>query len=136
MPRYSHAEAYMLMTYRSDDGTEQEQVFNSRDGVTPFVIALRSGKPATHADWAADTRMPEDWAPPAGMRYFADMTRDRARELAGRNITGWLADPEKASYFREAYGDDRDRAAEVLAAQYFQPGAPDLIDPAADGTPP
>jgi len=44
---YRHAGAFCLMTYRADDGTEEEQVWNSRDGVTPFVITLRSGKAAT-----------------------------------------------------------------------------------------
>lgn len=53
---FAHQEAYCLMQYDADDGTETEVVWNSRDGVTPFGITLRSGKPATHARWGEDVR--------------------------------------------------------------------------------
>jgi hypothetical protein len=69
MPDYEHAEAFCLMTYRSDDGTEEEVIWNSRDGVTPFTIALRSGKPASHVDWGADRPQPGHKLQ-HGQRYF------------------------------------------------------------------
>lgn len=125
--RYAHAEAFCVMCYRSDDGTETEFVWNSRDGVTPFVITLRSGKPATHADWDRDQRMPEDWTPPPGMRRFTDLTRARARELAARQWDTWAADPAAARHLARL--GDRDQAITDLAASYLsQPGAPDLTD--------
>jgi len=46
------------MTYRSDDGSETEQIWNSRDGVTPFVIRSRSGKEMTHVNWQHDKPIP------------------------------------------------------------------------------
>jgi hypothetical protein len=66
---YQHAEAFCLMTYRSDDGTEEEVVWNSRDGVTPLVITLLSGQKATHVNWSADRPHP-DHKPQHGERYF------------------------------------------------------------------
>jgi hypothetical protein len=128
--RYAHAEAFMLMRYLSDDGTEEEIVWNARDGVTPFVIRLRSGLTATHADWPSDSRTPEDYRRPDGMRYFTDLTPARARHLAARAYDTWAADPRWAAGLRSTYGANRDAAIAELAAQYLsQPGAPDLIDP-------
>lgn len=130
-PRYRHAEAYMLMTYEADDRSEREMVWNSRDGVAPFVITLRSGKHATHTGWTRDQRMPEDWTPPPGMRRFTDLTRARAEAIAARQWDSWAADPRWADDLREVYGHNRAAAIAELAASYLsQPGAPDLIDPA------
>ena len=64
-PRYRHPEAFMIMTYRADDGIEEERIWNSRDGVTPFVITLRNGKQATHVDWGQDQRMARGLDPAA-----------------------------------------------------------------------
>jgi hypothetical protein len=69
LAEYKHMEAFRLMTYRSDDGTEEELIWNSRDGVTPFVIRLRSGKTATHVNWTNDRRIP-DHQLKHGDRYF------------------------------------------------------------------
>lgn len=47
--RFGHAEAFMLMTYRQIDVAEGAEakvilVWNSRDGVTPFVINIRADR--------------------------------------------------------------------------------------------
>lgn len=42
--RFGHAEAFMLMTYREVDGDGTLLVWNSRDGVTPFVINIGAKK--------------------------------------------------------------------------------------------
>jgi hypothetical protein len=131
--RYRHAEAFAVMEYISDDGSEREKVWNSRDGVTPFVITLPSGKPATHHNWAADQRMPEDWVPPPGMRCFTDLTAARARELAVRAVDGWLAEGFRDRLLGQ-FGD-RDDAIDALTAEYFKPGAPDLVSPPRDPPP-
>lgn len=124
---YQHAEAFCLMAYRSDDGTETELIWNSRDGVTPFVIALRSGKQATHADWRSDRRVP-DYAPPPGSRIFVDLTPERARELAERNVSRYLGNPDMRDMLLDQFGD-RERAIEGLAASYLeQEGTPDLVE--------
>jgi hypothetical protein len=130
---YRHPEAYCLMTYRSDDGTEEEVLWNSRDGVTPFVITLRSGKQATHVDWHNDQRVP-DYQPAPGTRLFVDLTEDRAHELARSAAQAWFDDPtELGQLARSEYRTVDDMAA-MLATQYLQvPGAPDIADAFAVG---
>lgn len=119
-PHYKHSEAFCLMTYRADDGTESEVVWNSRDGVTPFVISLRSGKPATHVHWSGDERR-LDYAPPAGSRMFVDLTPERALDIARASLARW-----RSEGLAETYGPTP--SAEELAQEYLLPGAPDLIE--------
>jgi hypothetical protein len=125
-PAYRHSEAFCLMTYRADDGTEEEVVWNSRDGVTPFVIPLRSGKSAMHVDWDRDRRVP-DYQPPPGSRMFVDLTEEAALAAARRNAEQWFADPEYGDEARRAYGTVEALAAD-LAEDYLRPGAPDLVE--------
>jgi len=112
------------MEYRSDDGTESEVVWNARDGVTPFVITLRSGKPATHVNWRSDVYAP-DHHPAIGDRIFTDLTPERARFLAERQVDAWLADPVTHDSLLAAYGS-REQAIEQQAL-LAEPGAPDLV---------
>lgn len=123
---YRHAEAYCLMTYRSDDGTEEEVIWNSRDGVTPFAITLRSGKSARHVDWHLDRRVP-DYQPKPGERMFVDLTPERARQAAERNVDTYLAGEARESLLAQ-FGS-RDAAIQSLAASYLErAGSPDLIE--------
>lgn len=48
VPKLQHAEAFMLMTYRTDGGAFEQKIWNSRDGVTPFQIHI-DGQKYTHA---------------------------------------------------------------------------------------
>ncbi|MDB4873218.1 MAG: hypothetical protein JWL97_4222 [Gemmatimonadales bacterium] len=129
---YQHAEAFCLMTYRSDDGTEEELVWNARDGVTPFVITLRSGKQATHVDWRNDRRVP-DHQPPVGSRVFVDLTPERARAAAEQRVDSYLADPVWGPRTLTQFGT-RERAIEDLAELAVPaPGTPDLIEVTAEG---
>lgn len=129
--RYEHAEAFCLMTYRSDDDTEEEVVWNSRDGVTPFVITLRSGKQARHTDWRNDLRDP-DFRPPAGMRIFVDATPVSARRRAEEFARRWWDDPEFPA--RTRYGSVEEMV-EKLVAEWAQPGKPELIEVVPDRIP-
>jgi len=122
---YRHVEAFCLMTYRADDDSEEEVIWNSRDGVTPFVISLRSGKQAKHVNWAGDVRMPPNYEPPAGSRMFVDITEDRARQAARRNAEQWWDHPD---YPARAQFASMDEFVELLVRDYLQPGAPDLVE--------
>lgn len=128
---YQHAEAYCLMLYRSDDATETELIWNSRDGVTPLTITLRSGKPAVHAHWQADRRA-VDYRPLTGSRIFVDLTPERARQLAERNVDAWLDDPDMSGQLMTQFGG-REPAIATLAEEYLRmPGTPDLIEVTAE----
>jgi len=106
------------MKYRSDDKTEEEIIWNSRDGLTPMVITMKSGKSGTHVDWFHDKCVP-DYVPKPGERIFIDLTMEKALEYARRNIKRW-----------EAEGLDMRTGpnnAIVLANDYMKhPGAPDI----------
>lgn len=124
---YVHKEAFCLMTYRADDGSKEEEViWNSRDGVTPFVITLRSGKEARHVDWHLDRCVP-DHMPPLGSRIFVDLTAPRARELARRNAERyWETYPPSREQFLTV-----DALAAMLEATYLADigkGTPDLVE--------
>jgi len=102
--RFGHAEAFMLMTYKEVDGDGQLLVWNSRDGVTPFVINIGSKKyqhdiprqqgpffdlPREHAVthvWVTrtDTQVLEAW----------HRTMDKAVEMG-------KIDPDKAASMRD-----------------------------------
>jgi hypothetical protein len=123
--RYRHAEAFALMTYQADDGSERATVFNSRDGVTPFVVTLPSGKVASHVNWQADRAAP-DHQPRPGDLVFIDLTPERARARAAANYDRFAADPDMAVHLRRL-GATREQAEARLAATYLVPGAPDMI---------
>lgn len=85
MISYKHKEAFCLMQYRSDDGTEAEVLWNSRDGVTPFCITSRNGKQMRHVEWRND-RCDPGFKPSSGMRIFVDATEDLVRESLMRYV--------------------------------------------------
>lgn len=116
---HTHSEAFCLMQYQADDGSEIEMIWNSRDGVTPFVITLRSGKQARHVNWGQDVYAP-DHKPQPGDRIFTDLTPERARRSAARMVD---AHPEYLPA-----DTTREEMIDRLAAEYATPGAPDLVE--------
>ncbi len=88
---YNHGEAFNLMQYVCEKCHKVETLWNSRDGVTPFVIdCLACHSAAQHTNWQNDIREPgfghliEKWHPT--MRVFVDMTKERATEFATRRL--------------------------------------------------
>ncbi len=74
----SNADGFKLMKYRSDDGKDEELIWNSRGNVTPFVATLSNGKTAMHVDWHLDQYLPEH-VPAVGSIVFVDATEARLR---------------------------------------------------------
>ncbi|WP_157382583.1 hypothetical protein [Burkholderia ubonensis] len=79
-----HAEAHALMWYACECG-HRERIWNSRDGITPFVIPCPSCGSATlyHVAFDRDVATP-DHRPHDGQRVFVDMTREQAEGIAER----------------------------------------------------
>lgn len=101
--KYKHKEAYCLMLYESKDGKVKETIWNSRDGVTPFMIQSKDGVMLQHKDWAHDKITPNHVLK-SGDRYFADMEKDRAKFLAKRWCDRFYKkSPVKKMYSREEY---------------------------------
>ncbi len=120
--KYNHAEAFCVMAYQSDDGTIKEYLWNSRDGVTPFMIGSKDGsKGLRHIDWNRDRPQP-DYKPHVGMRIFVDATRE-------------LVTPELNKYVEKiftehdgGYWKTREEAFEALLPDWLHNGeAPWII---------
>ena len=78
-------EAFMLMWYACECG-HRERIWNSRDGVTPFVMACPScGENLRHVDWQSD-----EYAPSHQLRsrqhFWRDGTPDEAEAIMRRRI--------------------------------------------------
>lgn len=95
---FTFGEAFMLMKYASKCGTVIEWLWNSRDGVLPFMIGPPAGAvPISgdgmlmHADWHEDARAP-NFVPPIGMRIFVDLTLDKALAFRREYVERYWAD--------------------------------------------
>jgi hypothetical protein len=82
--RPTHPEAFCLMTYSDasengeakKEGTVFELIWNTRDGVTPFIIGSKAERredriELKHYRWGNDLAIPY-FIPPVGMRVFID----------------------------------------------------------------
>jgi hypothetical protein len=89
--KYKHGEAFCLMRYKCKSCCVMETLWNSRDGVTPFVISCRKcAGEMQHVDWHADDCRP-DYLPKKGMRVFVDLT-PQINEVLWRSVVHqfWL----------------------------------------------
>lgn len=123
------AEAFCLMKYQAESG-ETEWIWNSRDGVTPFCITMKSGDEGRHADWPGDRYMPNH-VPKVGERIFVDYTPAEARAAAARHYDGWAKshpDFVKENPDREAFVTRQ--ALSILEA--FWPHSPRLAEVTAE----
>lgn len=94
---YNHGEAFCLMKYRGEKSGRIEWLWNSRDGVTPFMIGgtvIIGGQREMmqHVDWPEDARVP-NYIPPIGSRVFMDhdeasaaLSLKRREEITGMTI--------------------------------------------------
>ena len=122
------AEAFYLMLYRDTDGNE-EWIWNSRDGVTPFIVQSRQGLEANHVEWQRDRFRPYH-VPAVGDRIFVTTTPERARERAEAWYDTWSKYPEEGPAFLARW-PDRTAAIEWKTAEilsWMGGESPDLIE--------
>lgn len=73
---YNHDEAYCLMTYKCQECKRTEVLWNSRDGVTPFIINCeKCNGQMQHVNWNQDVRN-KNYIPKIGQRVFIDTPID------------------------------------------------------------
>ena len=73
---FLYKEAFCLMTYYCKACGAQMQIWNSRDGVTPFIVGCPDcGKDMRHIDWQHDKRI-VDYIPKKGQYIFTDMPEE------------------------------------------------------------
>ena len=84
---HQHGEAFCLMWYRCDTCDHAEQVWNSRDGVTPFAMGCPSCGNASlqHVDWGSDEYAPKHELRDR-QRFWRDGTIEEARASLERRL--------------------------------------------------
>jgi hypothetical protein len=114
-------DAYRLMTYRDDQGNE-EQVWNSRNGVVPFYLTLKGGTIGTHVNWDQDVFDPY-YIPPIGSRVFTGLTFKKAQRLAQQRAKGM-----DTKHLREVYGS-KNNAVRIMTDDLYRRGEnPDIVE--------
>ena len=123
---YLRADAYAVMRYRSlDDPADVEEVWNSRDGQTPYTILLRSGATGTHIEWSTMVPRPK-FIPPPGSRVFVDLTDEIAQVNARAYVAKiWDTEGAEGMLARSQY-DSADDMVAALTAE-IRPGEPALV---------
>ena len=113
METEQHPSAYLLAEYTCEKCKAVEFIWNGRNGVTPFCVNCKScDGMMQHTNWNKDRIIP-DYIPPSGTRYFAELTHDRAKELAQKRV-----DSFNGSEF-ELMGDERDTMIEELTLEFL-----------------
>lgn len=82
--KHAHAEAFMLMTYYGRNGYNEIRlvIWNSRDGVTPFITYCKEyGIELKHINWQNDLYMP-DYKPKKGDLIWVSHTKETATASA------------------------------------------------------
>lgn len=119
-------EAFKRMQYGCQGCGFRELIWNSRNGVTPFVINCRNcGGEARHVNWGQDEYCP-DYKPQPGERIFRDGSPLEAEEIVKRRLEaarehGYDVKPDlEARMLEEA------RAGDEMGE--FAPGWPKLVE--------
>jgi hypothetical protein len=123
MSRYNHGEAYHLMEYVHEATGDVEWLWNSRDGVTPFIIRGELGAELVHKHWNRDVTIPH-FVPPVGMRVFIDMTKEALREYKRRFVEKYKEDMLANESFK---GKTDEEMVEMLVEGEWQKGMPDVV---------
>lgn len=133
----NHAEAFKLMKYQTDDGSEWEIIWNSRDGVTPFCVESRGGKEMTHVNWDQDVITPIDYKPAPGTRMFVDATEkflvDKCYTYVNKywKGDGTLMNPGMVNTFQ---GKSKRYVVDYFLKEWTKPGSPCLVEVLENGT--
>lgn len=108
------------MTYASRCQRVVETLWNSRDGVTPFVVFSRGGTEMTHVNWRRDWRDPGH-VPEVGDRIFVDATLADFRVGIRNRIGGYLGrDGKPSGDLAERFpGESADQIVEQIAVSEF-----------------
>ena len=87
-----HKDAFMLMIYEDEVNGRRELIWNSRDGVAPFIIRSKDGNTSRHVEWKLDYYLP-NYVPPVGSQIFVDSTLEVMTLKATRYVEENWANP-------------------------------------------
>lgn len=120
------------MQYEDEQRHTVEVLWNSRDGVTPFIVRSPDGqREMRHINWHRDTYAPH-FKPQPGQRVFVTMTKERAEEVARQSVDRFWDHPQFP--MRQRF-ESRELAVEQLTESYWNEGtAPTIAVVQPDGT--
>jgi len=122
--KHEHPEAFKIMTYSC--GLHTERIWNSRDGVTPFIVeCLHCARDSQHVEWQRDMYNPY-FKPAVGSRIFCDLTIERHRDYVKNRFVG--ATKEHLDDIVESHGSV-EALMDLIIAEERSHGSvpPDLI---------
>jgi len=128
--KYNHAEAFCLMTYVCNDCNVSEELWNSRDGVTPFIISCDKCKGDMEHSFKKPDECFPDYEPEDGMRIFTDLTLDKFRSIQLKRVKKVWNIPDYES-ITSVY----DTPEEFIKTLEFEAGTPNVIHYKSDTTP-
>lgn len=124
MPVCRHPEAFCLMEYHCQACGNIEIVWNSRDGVTPFIIDCpKCDGEAQHDNWNKDKRSPFHNLQP-GQRYFVDCSKEEFIEAKRQMVEEYWEGKDGAPPMKEMF-ESKAQAVEELSKD-FEPGQPTI----------
>lgn len=128
-----HKEGFCLMRYatKPDEPVQEEEfIWNSRDGVVPYIIYSRHDKDRrmNHADVSQDTLLPE-YKPKPGERIFVEATRELLEPVARERVEMNWEPLRRSGQFKT-----QQDAIEMYLREWVQPNRPMLVTVQADGT--
>lgn len=125
---YRHAEAFRIMQYRCNGG-HTEYIWNSRDGVTPFMLKCRHcERDTTHVNWRGDVLAPDHQLKP-GDRFWRDGTHEEAREIMRQRI-----EMCRGTAYERSEADNQRMVEECVDWDDFQSGWPMLDERKESGS--
>lgn len=126
--RISHSEGYCHMLYMAEDGSDEISIWNSRDGVTPFMVTIED-KVYQHVGWNGDV-YDAQYMPKEGDYIFVDMSFEKLLEIRLQWWDRCVSEEANSIYFYKEYGRDKRKVCRELAMQdrieHGEP-PPDLI---------
>lgn len=125
---YNHPEAFCLMQYQDTVTKEIEVLWNSRDGVTPFIIRSRRGNEAHHINWQQARCVP-DYVPQSGMRLFVDASPKHVHiQQSAKDYVERMWDDASYPMSQSGYWPTKDAAIDHFIKQWTKPGSPTVIE--------
>lgn len=115
------AEAFCLMLYRDTAGNE-EWIWNSRDGVTPFIVTSKGGLESQHVEWYRDRYAPNH-KPKPGERIFVNQTFETALPEARKYVDAYWENPDMPMSTHPFFAEmSKEAAAEHFAKSWVGDG--------------
>lgn len=118
--KYNHGEAFCLMSYACQECGHHIRIWNSRDGVTPFVVGCVQPNcegDMHHINWHNDERF-EFFVPPVGSYYFKDFSDIvKAEQVARKRV-----ESNEELFEKQFPGKDKEEFIKELAEDILGDG--------------